>query len=319
MDLSIIVVCYKGWERLTLCLDSLAEFRNERYKKEVIVVDNNSGDGVIDEFVKKYASFRFIKNSINGGYANGNNLGARYATGEYLLILNPDTIVTEKAIDGLLTAAKLNPEYYVISCRQVNSSGKESVASGEFPDLLSLTGFQRTIKKLFGKKSKNKTNLPEEVVTTDWVSGSLILIRKDRYEKLGGFYEGFWMYYEDVDLCFRARREGGKSVVYRNITVEHNHGGSSRINFNTTALTKTEVQISRHVYVSRNFSGFEKKAAQIFLIFNNLLTGIIMAVAGIILFFIPRIFVRVRIFLFLIDYYSGAVFRKSWVSQKAVI
>lgn len=318
-DLSVIVVCYRGWERLTLCLDSLSAFRNERHRKEVIVVDNNSGDGVIGEFEKKYPGFRFIKNSVNGGYANGNNLGSRFASGEFLLILNPDTIVSENAVDDLLSAARSNPEYSVISCRQVSRNGKESAAYGTFPGLWSLTGFQRTVRN-FIRKGFNKMAEPSgNVFFPDWISGSLVLIRKALYEKLGGFYEGFWMYYEDVDLCFRVRRGGGKVAFFRGITIEHNHGGSSRINLRTTVLTKTEVLISRHVYVARNFSGIRKYAAQIFLILNNLITGAIMAFPGILLFFIPRIFIRTGIFLQLLCYYSGVILRKSWKSPRSVI
>ena len=317
-DLSVIVVCYRGWERLTLCLESLAAFKNGRYRKEVIVVDNNSGDGIIEGFEKRYQNFRFIRNNVNGGYANGNNLGIRYASGEYLLILNPDTIVNENAIDELLTSARSNPEYSVLSCRQVSRNGKESVAYGTFPDLWSLTGFQRSIRNFINNKIKETAEPPGNVVFPDWISGSLVLIRKALYEKLGGFYEGFWMYYEDVDLCFRVRREGGEVAFFRNITIEHNHGGSSRINLKTTALTKTEVLISRHVYVGRNFSGIGRAAAQIFLTINNLITGAIMTFPGILLFFIPRIFIRAVIFVHLLTYYLGAIHRKSWKSPRSV-
>lgn len=319
IDLSVIVVCYRGWERLSLCLGSLASFNNEKYTKEIIVVDNNSGDGVISEFEAKYPGFRFIRNSVNGGYANGNNLGCRHAEGEYLMILNPDTIVTEKAIDDLLEASRLNPEYSVVSCRQVNRNGQETVTTGEFPDFFSLTGFQRTIRNLFSQRSKKMLSQPGDVIFPDWISGSLVLIRKDLYEKFGGFYEGFWMYYEDVDFCFRVRKEGGQVAYFRNITIEHNHGGSSRINFKTTAVTKTEVLISRHVYVDRNFSGIRKTSAQVFLTLNNIVTSAIMALAGILLFFNQRIFVRTAIFIRLINYYIGAIRRKSWISPRAIV
>lgn len=318
-DLSVIVVCYRGWERLSLCLDSLAVFKNEKFRKEVIVVDNNSGDGIIDEFEKKFPGFRFIRNSINGGYANGNNLGSRYAAGKYLLILNPDTIVAEKDVDDLLEAARSNPEYSVISCRQVNKNGRETVAAGDFPGLFSLTGLQRTIKNLFRKSTIASAALKADVVFPDWISGSLVLVSRVLYEKLGGFYEGFWMYYEDVDFCYRVRKEGGKVAFIRNITIEHNHGGSSRINLKTTAVTKTEVLISRHVYVDRNFSGIVKTSAQVFLILNNIITSALLAFAGILLFFKPRIFVRTAIFIHLLDYYSGAVRSKSWISPRAIV
>lgn len=318
-DLSIIVVSYKGWERLTKCLESLDAFTGNRFKNEVIVVDNHSEDETIYKLEKRFSDFRFIHNKINGGYANGNNLGAKNAKGEFLLILNPDTVVTETEIEKLLNAARSNPDYFILSCRQRNESGKESNATGAFPEFWNLTGFQRTILNLIkGEKKTDKSLKDEEVLFPDWISGSVVMMRKDIFQKLKGFDEDFWMYYEDVDLCRRARNIGGKLAFFRNITIEHNHGGSSRINLKTTSITKTEVQISRHLYISRNMKGLERALIQAFLVINNLISGAIVAIIGIIFFFIPKVFIRTIIYIRLIDYYVGSIFRKSWISLRAV-
>jgi GT2 family glycosyltransferase len=318
-DLSIIIVSYKGWERLSKCLESLDLFTGNRFKYEVIIVDNNSCDDTIYEIEKRFSDFRFIHNKVNGGYANGNNLGSKYAKGEFLLILNPDTKATETEIEKLLIAARSNPTYSVVSCRQTNENRRETNATGLFPEFWNLTGFQRSILSLIkGGKEKGK-NLPdEEVVFPDWISGSVIMMRKESYQQLNGFYEGFWMYYEDVDLCRRVKDNGGKVALFPNITIEHNHGGSSRINLRTTSITKTEVQISRHLYISRNMKGTERALIQTFLVINNLISDAIMAIIGIIFFFIPKIFIRTVIYIRLINYYIGSIFRRSWISPRAV-
>ncbi len=319
-DISIIVVCYRGWPRLIRCLESLKAFKGDRFSFEVIVVDNNSGEETIKEIEKRFSTFRFVYNRVNGGYANGNNLGSSYASGEYILVLNPDTEAAEAEIEKLLITAKQHPEYSIISCRQINENGREVVSTGEFPRFGNLTGFQRSVAKLLRagvKEAKRSEN--GNVEFPDWISGSVVWMKMDIYRKLNGFYEGFWMYYEDVDLCRRMAGAGGKVTFLRNVTIEHNHGGSSRVNIKTAALTKTEVQISRHLYVSRNIKGAAGSIVQVFLVINNLISGFIMAVIGILFFFIPKLHLRTRIFINLTGYYINALIRKSWISPRSVL
>jgi len=315
-DLSIIIVSYRGWDRLTRCLDSLMSLAGGSFSYEVIIVDNNSDDDAIYKIEKQYSGFTFIHNKINGGFANGNNIGSKAANGEFILILNPDTVATSSAVGRLLEAARSNPDYSVISCRQVNEKGKEVNATGDFPEFRNLTGFQRSILRLFGRKSQRHLT-GSSVSFPDWVSGSVIMIKKELYNRMGGFFEGYWMYFEDVDLCKRVSDDGGKIVFLNDVTIGHDHGGSSRINLKTTSITKTEVQISRHVYVSRNIKGAERVLTQSFLVINNLVSGAVMAVIGLVLFFLPKVFVRTVVYVKLLNYYIGSLFRISWISPRA--
>ena len=319
-DLSIIVVSYKGWDRLEKCLEALSHFKGNRFTYEVIVVDNNSNDQKIYDFEKKYLGFQFIHNTVNGGYANGNNTGCRKASGEFLLILNPDTIAGEEEVHKLLDAARSHPELSVVSCKQQNDKGRITNVTGEFPVFRNLTGFQRTISGYFTDKRKSRQNhIDQEIIFPDWISGSVVMIKKDLYMKLDGFYEGFWMYYEDVDLCKRVRDMGGIVAYFPGINIQHNHGGSSRINLRTTSITKTEVFISKHIYVSRSMKDPGKSLIQLFLVVNNLFTAALMSLPGTFLFFIPKLFVRTIIFFRLISYYSTALRRRSWLSKRSVL
>jgi GT2 family glycosyltransferase len=314
-DVSIIVVCYKGWARLTKCLESLDTLTGEKNSVEVIVVDNKSEDDAINGIKARFPRFSFIQNDVNGGFGNGNNLGSKSASGEYLLFLNPDTVACEEEVEKLLNVARQNPSFGIVSCSQVNEKGKESIATGPFPDLFNLTGFQRAIfgwLRAEGRRQKAETEFP------DWISGSVILIRKELFIELGGFDDDFWMYSEDVDLCRRVRNLQKQVAFCRNISIEHNHGGSSRINLKTASLTKTEVHISRHVYISKHKRGFNKFLIQFFLVANNLITAGLMAVIGLIFFFVPKIFARTLIFIRLVRYYLNALLRFSWISPRSV-
>lgn len=321
-DLSIIIVCYKGWDRLNKCLDALDSFSGVKFKTEVIVVDNNSGGETFSKTEARFPKFRFIRNEINGGFGNGCNMGAKNAKGEFLLFLNPDTVASEPAIEKLLDTAKQNPEFSIVSCRQVNEKGKETNAVGQFPSFINLTGLMRAI---FGKRlpvsGNQKPDTGERtqfIDFPDWVSGSVMLIRGKTFKMVGGFDEDFWMYFEDVDLCRRLSNNNEEIAFCRDVTIVHNHGGSSRINLKTTSLTKTEVHISRHVYIAKHKNGIEKFLIQAFLVFNNLISGGMMTLLGLILFFIPKAFSRTIIYYRLIIYYTGSLFRGSWISSRSV-
>jgi GT2 family glycosyltransferase len=321
-DLSIIIVCYKGWDRLNKCLDALDSFSGVKFLTEVIVVDNNSGGETFSKTENRFPKFRFIRNEINGGFGNGCNMGAQYATGEFLMFLNPDTVASESAIGKLLDTAKQNPEFGILSCRQINEKGKVSNAFSQFPSLVNLTGFMRAItgKRLSasGHHKPDTGDNTQNIDFPDWVSGSIILIRCETFRKLSGFDEDFWMYFEDVDLCRRLRNNNEEVAFCKDVTIEHNHGGSSRINLKTASLTKTEVQISRHVYISKHTKGIENFLIQAFLVFNNIISGGLMALLGLILFFIPKAFSRTIIYCRLIIYYGGSLFRQSWISPRSV-
>ena len=305
MDLSVIIVCYKGWEKLIKCLDSLDAFILENFSMEVIVVDNNSGDGRLSAIEEKFPKFRFVRNEVNGGYGYGCNRGAEKACGDFIMILNPDTVAGEKETFTMLERAKAHPEYQITSCRQVRDDGSGSTGGGRFPGL--------SLKNLIPYKTAGDVSFP------DWVSGSLMLIGREAYSELNGFDEEFWMYYEDVDLCKRVRKAGGEIALWNDLSIIHDHGGSTRMNMNTTALTKCEVQVSRHVYISRNFTGLPGFVMHFLTIADNMVTGIIAGIAGLLFFFIPKLFVRVRIFINLIKYYTGALFLQTWISPRSVL
>jgi GT2 family glycosyltransferase len=305
MDLSVIIVSYRGWEKLIKCLEALDGFSQSVFRMEVIVADNDSDDMKLDELETRFNSVRFIRNDVNGGFAYGCNRGASEASGDIFMFLNPDTIVSERAISSLLLKSRQNPEYKIISCRQVNQEGKEIRAYGKFPGPSA-------------DKLNKRSNL-SAVIFPDWISGSLMMMSKETYFQLNGFDESFWMYYEDVDFCRRTRDKGWEIAFFRDTDIRHDHGGSSRVNLKTTAITKCAVQASRHLYIHKHLKGSGRFLYHSITIADNLITGIITAAAGFILFFIPKLFVRVLILVRLLEYYTGVIAGRTWVSRRSVL
>jgi GT2 family glycosyltransferase len=311
-DLSIIIVTYKGWRRLDSCLAEISSYKNKTFPKEIIIIDNTPDEKEISVIRAKYPFFKYIHNNVNGGYGYAVNRGAEICRGEFLLVLNPDTVATEESVDALLNVALQNTRFTVVSCRQVNEKGKESTVAGSFPEFSNLTGLMRTV------SAKPDFASEEDYTFPDWVSGSVMLFRRDDFNKLKGFDEDFWMYFEDVDICRRVVNSGGTVAIAKNILIEHNHGGSSRTNLNTAALTKTEVQISRHVYINKHKSGFNRGGIQLFLVVNNICINLLLVVPGIIFFFIPKIRLRVLIALRLTCYYLNSAIRRNWISPRSI-
>jgi GT2 family glycosyltransferase len=318
-DLSIIIVNYRGWKHLKACLDSLVNFKGSIYNYEFIIVDNNSDDGLLGKFKSGYPDFIFLESKVNGGFAHGCNLGAKNANGEFFLFLNPDTVAIEPEVEKLLKRAKENPEYFITSCSQVNENGKESKAFGLFPGFGTLTGTGRAFYKILNKKSvADRTIAKNNVIKPDWVSGSVIMMNRKTFEQINGFDEDFWMYFEDTDLCKRVRNAGGDIAYFTDIKIQHDHGGSSRVNLKTTSLTKTEVLISNHLYISKHSMGLSRLILHKLLILKNLIGGFPMALIGLLLFSFPKMFARTIIYGRMIGYYFGAIMRGSWISPRSV-
>jgi GT2 family glycosyltransferase len=316
-ELSVIIVNYRGWKRLKDCLDSLSSITQNKFTFEVIIVDNASNDGILDDFRRRYSSFIFLDNSGNNGFANGCNLGASYAKGELFLFLNSDTIVSEEALYGMIQEMYSRNGSCIVSCRQIKEDGSDEKAYGRFLSPLTLTGWLRAINKIITGNDGRKFSEDSNYIYPDWVSGSVIMIRKTDFLSIGGWDEDYWMYFEDVDLCQRLRAFGGTIIFLKQVVVEHNHGGATRTNSSITALTKTEVLISRHIYISKHAKRF-KNLTQTFLVCNNIFSFLITALLGLIFFFNKKVKTFSKIYSGLMRYYLNSLFSKTWLSTRSV-
>ncbi len=310
LDISIVIVNYKSWNHLRNCLQSL-EFSSPSFSFEIIVVDNTSNDGKLEKFKKEFSNVKFILNSGNNGFANGCNLGANHGLGEYLLFLNPDTIANQESILKMWQFAKKNPKVGITSCMQKKVNGGFEKSHRSFLKLSTVFGIFRAF-------SKKNTAQDASVIYSDWVSGSLVFISKEWLNQVNGWNEDYWMYFEDMDLSKKVQIANGKVVVLKDAQIIHNHGGASRINIKTASLTKTEVQISKHVYIQNHLKGFERFLTHLLVIKSNLFFKFILAVLGIPLFFIPKMRLNVYLFIKIVKYYVSSVTRRTWLSKNSM-
>ena len=317
-DISIIIVNYKSWAHLQNCLSSLESIDQDSFSFEVIVVDNHSNDNNLEAFSKKFPTYKFVSNTGNYGFSSGNNFGAQQASGQFLLFLNPDTILKKGALLTMLQLAKENLDYGIVSCTKLNIEGNPEKDIRFFPKLATFFGISRAIYQgLNNKTLVQKFNKKKDVIFPDWVSGSVIFISKKWFDFVEGWNEDYWLYFEDVDLCKRITDAGGKIALTKNASIIHCHGGASRLNLNTSALTKTEVIISKHVYISNNFNSKIKFLFHFMLLFFGLISKFFLAVIGIIFFFIPKCYLQLLIFNNLVRYYMNALLKKTWIGERA--
>ena len=315
VDVSIIIVNYKSWNHLKNCLNSIKNLNNLSFTFETIVVDNHSNDGNLKSFTDEFKQVAFFQNSGNNGFANGCNLGSHKANGDYFLFLNPDTIVNAAALEEIFHVSAKNSSIGISSCLQKNSSGTYEKTDKFFPKLTTLFGLSRAIFSLFNNKNSISKN---QMISTDWISGSLIFISRKWFEKVNGWNEDYWMYYEDVDLSKKIHQLNGKVVILTSVEIIHAHGGASRINLKTSTITKSEVQISKHVYIQNHLKGVERLMSHFLVISHNVLTKSVLAILGVMLFFIPKMRLNVYLFFKIIKYYFSSLKKGTWISINSV-
>lgn len=247
-ELSIVIVNYKTWDKLAFCLDSI--LKQIEIEIQVIVVDNNSNDNKFFVFQQKYKWVTWIENSKNYGFAKACNIGIENAISKWYLFLNPDTILEPKSIHSLINYCNEKTEHRIIGIKQLNENKKNSNSYGLFLNFWSLSGLIRPLIRL--KKGSYKSINSKEIANPDWISGSFIMIRKKDFELINGWDESYWMYYEDMDLCKRAKKINLKVSLLNNWSCIHFHGASSRKNTKIKIITKSEVIVSSHIFLEKH-------------------------------------------------------------------
>ena len=225
IDLSIIIVTYNPGEIFFDCLKSISSGVGT-LAYEVIVIDNASQDGIVQQAVPKFPDVQFILNADNKGFAGGNNQGLKQATGQFLLLLNPDVIVHENSITTLVRYLEKNSSVGIVGPRTFDANGLASLTAqasyNAFTILWKYLGFALLFPDYFYGKYRrtvmSNNTIPFEV---SWVQGSCLLFRREVYDAVGGLDEGFFLFSEEPDFCERAMRSGWKTVYIPTATVAH--------------------------------------------------------------------------------------------------
>ena len=229
---SIVVVTYQCREAALACLESV--YRDtQRVTFEVVVVDNGSTDGTVEAIGERFPDVRLVALERNVGFAAGVNAGAKTTVGDYLILLNPDTVATGDAVSNIVRFAEANPEYGLYGGRTLDPDGTPHPGScwGK-PTVWSLfcfaTGLSKAFRRspIFDPESLGRWER-DTVREVDIVTGCLLLVRRSLWEQLGGFDERFFMYGEDADLALRVQAAGLRNVVTPDAVVLHEIGVSS--------------------------------------------------------------------------------------------
>jgi len=256
VELSIIIVNWNSKEYVRKCVASiLANTPGIEY--EIIVVDSGSFDGCGDMLQHTYPQVRFIQSTLNVGFARANNLGAGYAHGSVLLFLNPDTEVFDGAIERIYRHVSTLPDPGVVGCRLLNTDGSVQTSCVQsLPTLLNQVFDAEVIRRwfpgarLFGTAALFAPGAAaaEEV---EAVSGACMMIRREVFEHVGGFSADYFMYGEDLDLCFKTRCQGFHNYHIANVVVVHHGGGSSQCAISKFSTVMMVESVNRFLCKSR--------------------------------------------------------------------
>ncbi len=223
-----MVINYNTREDLRRCLLSLEERLG---RLPVVVVDNGSSDGSQEMVREEFPWVRLVENPGNPGYSSACNAGIRASDRPYPFILNSDVEFVEGGIEALVAYMDAHPEVGALGPLVLNSDGTRQMSCRRFPSMVEnvVHGFLGEIwpDNPFTRSYQMKDlegEVPREV---DWVSGAAMLLRREAVERVGGFDEAYFMYVEDVDLCWRLRRAGYRVVYHPGFRLVHHIGRTS--------------------------------------------------------------------------------------------
>lgn len=281
MKISVIIVNYNVKYFLEVCLHSVLRATNG-FDAEVIVVDNNSTDGSMQMVAEKFPTVIRIENKDNAGFGKANNQGVAIAKGEYILFLNPDTVMPEDFFTKTIGYMDAHPEAGSIGPKLLDGKGQFAPDGKKSFPSLSVAIFKTTgINKVFSKSPYfNKYYAvhigDDETAAVDVLSGCCMLVRTSVLPKIGGaFDEDYFMYCEDVDLSYRIQKAGYQNIYFPEATLIHYKGESTR------KATLSYVRIFNEALSTFVRKHYSKGNAQLFTIFINI--GIVLrAILGVV-------------------------------------
>lgn len=245
-DLSIIIVSWNVKALLRDCLQSIFANQGE-LKLEVIVVDSASADGSAEMVAAEFPAVTLIACDENVGFPRGNNIGMRQASGRYVLLLNPDTVVVADALPIAVAYIEQHPDIGVLGVQLLNEDGSVQSSRRRFPSLM--TGvFESTWLQAYAPQRLLQDYYVDDLADSttadvDWVMGAFMLTRPEVIAQVGGMDEAYFMYSEELDWCKRIKTAGWRVVYYPEAQVIHYQGKSSEqasilrhINFNRAKL-----------------------------------------------------------------------------------
>lgn len=235
MDLTIQIVNFRSRHYLKKCLFSIAKNLSTKVRAEIVVINNDAAPLGLPSVVEI---------GKNVGFGKAHNIGFQQSRGKYILFLNPDTEILPGAIERMLTTLEENPKMGIAGPLLIDSQGElqpDCFGSNRTP--LTIAG-----KKIFSQKRCEQLK-DANVLEVDWVSGGAMMVRRDVFARVGGFDENYFMYFEDVDFCLRARELGYKAAINPMARIFHESGRS----FESESQKKKLYYASQDYYLQKHF------------------------------------------------------------------
>jgi GT2 family glycosyltransferase len=227
IDLSIVIVNYNTKDDLTLCLNSIFRCKTD-YVFEVIVVDNASSDDSVQVVRSGFPQVKIIVMDYNSGFSRANNVGIKASDGEYVLLLNSDTLFFENTIQDFISQFSTLPNCVAAGCQLLNPDGTWQYSGGKvdkgFRWVTSIPYYGTLLGKILGKS--DVINSPDKIEKVDWIIGAFLCIKREALNKVGLMDEEFFLYAEEMEFCHRLAKIGNLYLL-NDIKIIHTLGASS--------------------------------------------------------------------------------------------
>jgi GT2 family glycosyltransferase len=228
MKVSIIIVSWNVRDLLKKCIESIFVF-SKNIEFEVIVVDNASSDGTGEMVQKNFPEICFIQNKQNLGFATANNLGIEKAKGEYILLLNPDTEFVEDSLSLVVKKMESDKKIGVLGCKLINPDKTTQESVRRFPRIIDIGVIFFKIYKIFPfllNRYLEKDFDYSKEQNVDQVMGAFFFVRGEVFDKIGPLDDKYFIWFEEVDFCLRAKKAGWDILYFPQTCVIH-YGGKS--------------------------------------------------------------------------------------------
>jgi N-acetylglucosaminyl-diphospho-decaprenol L-rhamnosyltransferase len=261
MKLSVVIICWNDSKYIADCIQSIYD-STRSLEFEIIVTDNASTDGSVELIRKRFPEVRIVQNGTNIGFGSANNNGVQVAQGDYVVILNPDTIVHEQALEKLVRYADAHPEGGAFGCRILNADGSlqgtaqpSPTVFGYFLAALYIRWLGRLSQRFDSDMYMSWHGTSEREI--GFHAACALLVRRRLFQTLGGFDRRFFHQFEDADLCQRIRSAGSTVLYYPSAEITH-IGGVNRGGYPLPVRLQTERSKCRYFHKHYGIGGLRR-------------------------------------------------------------
>ncbi|HEU6447352.1 MAG TPA: glycosyltransferase family 2 protein [Verrucomicrobiae bacterium] len=247
-DVSVIILTRNTCEMTRAAIQSVLDSRDD-LRKEILVVDNGSTDDTPRKLPRDFPQIKFLRSERNLGFAAGCNLAAKNATGEFLLLLNSDSLPAPDAMAKTIEFMRANPNCAVAGAQLLNLNGSRQNSIANFPTLATELLSKSLLRRIWKNKFPGKEQKFSTPVDVESVVGAFMLARKKVWDEFGGLDERYFFFLEETDFCLQARQKNYRVVHLPNVCVTHGQGQTAK---QVSTAARIEYWRSRYIYFAKN-------------------------------------------------------------------